>query len=230
MSNFRTGKLIAVLAGKVREHPPHAEDPAFNRPWRSAFIKEPISGPAKILQLGLELDEVANKDVHGGLDQSVLAYPFSHYQLWQQELGIKEMGPGGFGENLCIHGFNEQMVCIGDSFKVGQAVLQVSLPRLPCSSIDRRWLRSGLVKRVAETQRTGWYFRVLEEGSCRASDQVALIERKHPQWTVARVLELRLKGKQLQGKEASNLARCQELAAHWRHHFEQHREDTRIGL
>jgi MOSC domain-containing protein YiiM len=211
--------LEAVLVGQVREHPGGQRGGPFARPWRSAFVKEPVDGPVHIGPLGLEGDEVANTAVHGGLEQSVLAYPGAHYPRWRQELGIDEMGPGGFGENLCVSELDENSVCIGDRLEVGGAVLQVSLPRLPCASIDRRWQRRGLSLQVGRDCRTGWYLRVLREGAVRAGDVLHRTARPLPQWTVARVLQLRLSNERDQLEDAAQLAGCELLAGHWRDHF-----------
>ena len=111
--------LEAVLVGAVRTHPGGASSGPFARPWRSGFVKVPVDGPVQIRRLGLEGDEVANTTVHGGLEQSVLGYPAAHYPRWREELTVADMGPGGFGENLCISGLDELSVCIGDEFQVG---------------------------------------------------------------------------------------------------------------
>ena len=157
--------------------------------------------------------------VHGGLEQSVLAYPGAHYRRWRQELGIDEMGPGGFGENLCVSALDEHSVCIGDQLEVGSALLQVSLPRLPCASIDRRWQRRGLSLQVGRTCRTGWYLRVLREGAVQTGDVLHRTARPLPQWTVARVLQLRLANDPAQLDNAAQLADCELLSGHWREHF-----------
>ena len=221
MTTQKSAQLVAVLAGKVRDFPATEEPGHFGRPWRSAFIKEALTGTVQVRRLGLEGDEVADTKVHGGLEQSVLAYPYEHYQRWRSESGVEEMGPGGFGENLCIDGLDESSVCIGDSYKIGTVLLQVSLPRLPCSSIDRRWRRKGLMKQVGEFSRTGWYFRVLQEGKLAASDPVFRTARPLPQWTVKRVLQLRLNNDEESLNQVTELAECDLLAPHWREHFAQ---------
>jgi len=211
--------LEAVLVGPVRTH--SGGDPAgpFAHSWRSGFVKAPVDGPVQVRKLGLDGDEVANTAVHGGIEQSVLGYPAAHYPRWREELAVAEMGPGGFGENLCIRGLDENSVCIGDEFQVGSTRLQVSLPRLPCASIDRRWQIKGLSKQVAALARTGWYFRVLREGELRAGDPVQRLQRPLPQWTVSQVLRLRLHNERSSLDSAAELARCELLAGHWRQHF-----------
>ena len=221
MSSLKSAKLVAVMVGKVQEHPPQAEAGPYAQPWRSAFIKDEVEGRVAIRRLGVDGDEVANRDVHGGPEQSVLAYPYSHYKRWQSELKNQEMGPGGFGENLSIDGLDEHSVCLGDSYQIGSVLLQVSLPRLPCASIDRRWQRKGLMKQVGALSRTGWYFRVLEEGEVGAGDLVTRTSRPLPNWTVSDVLQLRMHAGKGNVDRAEELAECELLAPHWREHFAQ---------
>jgi len=217
----KPAELIAVLVGKVQEHPGQGETGPYSRTWKSAFIKTEVRGRVRIQRLGVDGDEVANRDVHGGPEQSVLAYPYSHYEKWRDELAILTMAPGGFGENLAINGLDEHSVCLGDSYQIGSALLQVSLPRLPCSSIDRRWQRKGLMKQVGELSRTGWYFRVLQEGEVGAGDLVVRTARPLPDWTVSDVLQLRMGGNEADADRAAYLADCELLAPHWREHFAQ---------
>jgi len=219
MSSSRSAILEAVLVGKVREHPGEGPNGPFQQPWRSAYIKEPVDRPVWIRKLGLEGDQVADTRVHGGPEQSVLAYPACHYGHWRSELGIEDMGPGGFGENLCVTELDETRVCIGDQYQVGGAVLQVSLPRLPCASINRRWRIPHLAQKVGRLSRTGWYFRVLSEGEVSAGDRLQRLARPLPEWTVAKVLQLRLNNDQDSLEPAGRLAACELLAAHWREHF-----------
>jgi MOSC domain-containing protein YiiM len=116
----------------------------------------------------------------------VLAYPAQHYTRWKAELGL-EAGPGGFGENLAVTGLTEEDVCIGDTFALGHAVIQVSQPREPCHTLEKRWACGGLMDAVFKTARGGWYLRVLQEGEIQAGQPLLLIQRLYPGWTVARV-------------------------------------------
>ncbi len=219
MSSQKPAKLVAVMVGKVQEHPSRGDAGPYAHPWRSAFIKDEVQGRVPIRRLGVDGDEVANRNVHGGPEQSVLAYPYSHYESWRCELNIQDMGPGGFGENLSIDGLDEHSVCLGDSYQIGSVALQVSLPRLPCASIDQRWMRKGLMKQVGQLSRTGWYFRVLEEGEVGAGDLVTRTARPLPNWTISDVLQLRMNASRADAGRAEQLAECELLAPHWREHF-----------
>ena len=93
---------------------------------------------------------------------------------------------GGFGENLTIAGLCEAAVCIGDIFRIGGVTFEVSQPRQPCWKLARRWRMHELTGLVVRNGRSGWYFRVLDQGWIEAGMQVTLIERPNPEWTVAR--------------------------------------------
>ncbi|HEX8904255.1 MAG TPA: MOSC domain-containing protein, partial [Longimicrobiaceae bacterium] len=89
-------------------------------------------------------------------------------------------------ENFTVEGLDEATVCIGDVYAVGEARVQVSQPRIPCWKIARRWGIRDLSARVQRTRRTGWYLRVLDEGEVAPGDAITLLERPHPEWTIAR--------------------------------------------
>jgi MOSC domain-containing protein YiiM len=156
------------------------------RHWRSAIAKTELAGPVFLGRLGLAGDQVGNHKHHGGSHQAVLAYPVAHYACWRAELGLAA-GPGGFGENLAVAGCTEEEVCIGDTYSLGQAVLQVSQPRQPCHTLELRWERPGLMAAVFDSARGGWYLRVLQEGDIQAGQAMTLLQRPHPGWSVARV-------------------------------------------
>ncbi len=175
-------ELLSVHAGRVQEHVD-----AQGKTWRSAIVKEAVPGPLRLGTLGPAGDEVGDHRHHGGAHKAVLAYPSEHYAAWKAE-GVLDAGPGGFGENLALKGLTEEGVCVGDVFELGGALLQVSQPRQPCHTLVKRWGVPDLVERIWETARTGWYVRVLKEGSVQAGQVLKLLERPHEGWTVARVL------------------------------------------
>ena len=98
---------------------------------------------------------------------------------------------GGFGENLTLRGSDERSLCVGDVLEVWAAQLQIASPRGPCADISRRWNAEWLLKRVVELRRTGWYLRVLREGAVTRGDEVRLLQRPHPGWTIDRLSALR---------------------------------------
>ena len=179
------GRVVSVRVGRVLTLGDFDAPTAMGRPWKTAFIKEPVGGLVAVSQQGLAGDAVADPKHHGGADKAVLMYPADHYPFWRETLDLPEIGPGGFGENLSVAGTVEADVCVGDRLKVGDVILQVSQPREPCKKIDRRWHLRGIAKTVAETGRSGWYCRVLEPGRLRNSQDVELLARPFPSLTVA---------------------------------------------
>ena len=163
----------------------------------------------------LEGDRQGDRRVHGGPDMAVLCYSAGHYPHWRSELGLPEMGPGGFGENFTVEGLSEADVCIGDVYRVGEAVVEVSQPRGPCYKIAYRWGLPDLVRIVEETGRHGWYLRVLQEGAVEAGREMALEARPHPGWTVRRAADAMARRK-LDPVGARALAGCDALSGRWR--------------
>lgn len=121
--------------------------------------------------LGLAGDVVADEENHGGLDQALYLYSSEDYAFWASELGgVPE--PGTFGENLTLSSFGAEPVRIGDRFRVGEALVEVTSPRIPCSVFATRMGEPNWVKRFADARRPGLYVRVLEPGEVAADDQV----------------------------------------------------------
>jgi MOSC domain-containing protein YiiM len=202
--------LLSVQVGRPHRHP----RPPFAPPghyWQTAFFKNAVAGPVALGRLNLAGDRQADLRVHGGPDQAVLAYSADHYRLWRAELGLLEMGPGGFGENFTIGGQSEAGVCIGDVYQVGDAIVQVSQPRGPCYKISWRWNRPDLLARVETTGRHGWYLRVLEEGTVQAGLDLVLLDRPNPTWTISRVRDV-LRNRKRAIAAARELAGVAELA------------------
>ncbi|MEB1807469.1 MAG: MOSC domain-containing protein [Bacillaceae bacterium] len=144
----------------------------------TGIYKARVEGSVFIGKLNVEGDGQADLKNHGGKDKAVCVYPYEHYAYWKQDLN-KEMANGAFGENLTVKGMVEKEVYIGDTYKVGDVVVQVSQPRQPCFKLAKRNDVDDLVVRVQETGYTGYYFRVLEEGFVEENDPIELLER-HP--------------------------------------------------
>jgi len=182
--------VVSIQAGKPRRLGSNSGTELWDKPWRSAFFKFPVRGPVHLGLTNLDGDRQADLRVHGGPDMAVLCYSADHYPLWRLELGIAEMGPGGFAENFTIAGQDESSVCIGDTYAVGSAVVQVAQPRGPCFKIGYRWARADLLERVVNNGRHGWYLRVLEEGTVEAGMEVRLVNRPNPAWTIRRAADV----------------------------------------
>lgn len=127
---------------------------------------------------GFQGDGVADLRYHGGPDRAVCVYPYEHYLLWEKE--FKNPLPSStFGENLTLTNMLEKDVCIGDIFRLGDAVIQITQGRIPCSTITKRTNNPSLLKRMVQTGYTGYLCRVLEEGVVRKDSEITLLE-SHP--------------------------------------------------
>jgi MOSC domain-containing protein YiiM len=208
---------VKVLLREVRVGLPREIDEID--PWRSAFLKEPVAGRIELASENLAGDRQADLSVHGGPDKAVCVYSADHYPAWRRELRDVRSGPGWFGENFSIEGQAEETVCVGDAYRVGTAVVEVSQPRGPCWKLGRRWGRIDMPKLALQTGRTGWYFRVRETGGVAAGDELTLEDRPYPRWTIDTVNRL-MHAKDRDRLELKNarlaLANCPALAAGWR--------------
>ncbi|PSL00956.1 MOSC domain-containing protein YiiM [Murinocardiopsis flavida] len=139
---------------------------------RTAIDKRPAPGRVAVHTLGLDGDEQADLANHGGPDQAVYAYAREELDLWSERLG-RPLRDGVFGENLTTTGLEVSRARIGERWRIGSALLEVTVPRTPCS-VFKAWLddEPGWVKRFSEEARTGAYLRVVEEGEVAAGDPV----------------------------------------------------------
>lgn len=174
------GSVNSIQVGRPRSY--EADD---TKPWTSAIGKHIVSDPVKVGRTNIEGDEQADLKNHGGFDKAVLAYAAEHYDAWNAQFPEKSFSAGAFGENLTISGFSETSCCVGDIMQIGDCLLQISQPRQPCWKLSRRWNLPKLEVVVQQTGRTGWYYRVLEEGLIEAGLPVELIERPFPDLNVA---------------------------------------------
>jgi MOSC domain-containing protein YiiM len=151
--------------------------------WRgeeilTSIFKAPVTGPVIARRHNLDGDRQADLTVHGGEHKAVYTYAAEHYDWWRDRLG-RELAPAQFGENLTVRGLDEQRVGIGDVFRVGEAELEATQPRLPCYKLGVRFGDPAIVKAFARSRRWGIYFRVVREGPIAAGDRVIPLER-HP--------------------------------------------------
>jgi MOSC domain-containing protein YiiM len=181
-------RVVNVLTGRAV---PYA------RPGtRSAIAKRPQGGTVRAGPLGLDGDEQGDPRHHGGPEKAIHLYSLDHYPAWRADLAghpaalAMLAAPGAFGENLAVAGLDESTVCIGDAWRIGSALLEVSQARQPCWKLDVRFGVPGMARRVQETGCTGWYCRVVEPGEIAAGALPRLERRPHPAWPLARLLRL----------------------------------------
>jgi MOSC domain-containing protein YiiM len=171
------GQILTVNVG-------HAVDAAWaGRIKRTAIDKQPVSGRVPVRPLGIGDDEQADHEHHGGADQAVYAYAREDLDWWQERLG-RDLRNGIFGENLTVMGLDVNGAMIGERWQVGGALLEVTSPRVPCG-VFRNWMNEkGWAKRFTEAERTGAYFRVIEEGEVAAGDPAVIEHRPEDGVTV----------------------------------------------
>lgn len=172
----------------------------------TGIYKQPVEGPLFLSSLNFEGDGQADLINHGGLDKAVCAYPSEHYPYWERSLG-KPMTYAAFGENLTLRGLLEDEVCIGDVYRIGGAVLQVSQPRYPCFKLSQKHGVKDMPARVLNTGYSGFYFRVLEEGSISADSPVTRLDSQASGITVLEVLRMMKDGR----KDEQGLERMLEI-------------------
>jgi MOSC domain-containing protein YiiM len=185
-----------------------------------------VDGPVCLTYLGFAGDRVADPSVHGGPDKAVHYYPAEHYPHWRADLAKAGLDPhplltalGGFGENLSGHGLTEDRAHIGDRFRIGSALVEISQGRQPCWKIDHHFGIKGMTAAVIRTGRSGFYFRVIEEGEVRMGDPVEQVERAKHGWTVERTFQMLIAGMhRMQGADTAlrELAAMETLADNWR--------------
>jgi MOSC domain-containing protein YiiM len=144
----------------------------------TAGAKQPV--PRAVLRFGnFDGDRQADRANHGGPEKAVCVYPFDHYSYWIRQLEL-ELRPGAFSENLTVSGAIETEVCVGDVFRIGEALVQVSQPRMPCTKLAGKNGSKMLPKLIANTGYTGFYMRVLSEGLVARDEGFDLV-RAHPE-------------------------------------------------
>lgn len=156
----------------------------------SGIDKKPLSGRQRVESLGLAGDRQADLRVHGGPDKALHCYAWRHYDYWRERLPGHPLleAPGAFGENLSIAGMDEQEVCIADHWRIGTTLLTVTQGRQPCFKLNLRFGTRSMAAWVQESLRAGWYLRVLKPGTLAAGDRIELVDRPHPDFTIARLL------------------------------------------
>ena len=157
----------------------------------TGISKIPVSGPIVVSKLNLEGDGQADLSVHGGLDKAVYLYSWDNILHWKKALQRDDLRPGSFGENLTVEGLGENEVAIGDEFAIGTARFVVTQPRLPCFKLALALETPSITKTFLESGRTGFYLRVLQEGTLQAGDPINPLPSREPvKVTIAEFVEL----------------------------------------
>lgn len=155
--------LVSVNVGKTQS--------IEAKSGRTGIFKRGQDAPVRVTELGLEGDAICDTENHGGVDQAVYLYGEPDYAWWSETLG-RVLEPGTFGENLTVSELESGTLAIGDRFRIGDVLLEITAPRVPCVTLATRMGDPAFVKRFRHAERPGVYCRVLQEGSVQAGDEV----------------------------------------------------------
>ena len=209
------GQILSIQVGKIQTFDGDGADS-----WSSAIRKSRVSEAVHVGLTSIAGDEQADLVNHGGPDKAVLAYASKHYEAWNAEFPGMNFEAGGFGENLTVADIDESTCCIGDTFRIGDCLLEISQPRQPCWKLSGRWKMPKLAVLVQQNGRTGWYFRVLKESVIEAGMTIELVDRPFPEFTVTWANSV-MYAKPRRQTDDRRLAECPALSESWRRNLEQ---------
>jgi ferredoxin-NADP reductase/MOSC domain-containing protein YiiM len=175
------GKLVSVNVGMPRDVP-----------WQGKTVftgvfKDPVKGPRRVRKLNVDGDGQGDLAGHGGEQRAVFVYQMDSYRYWEHELGRHDFVYGQFGENFTVEGLGDDTVCIGDRYRIGTAVFEVTQPRVTCYRVGLRMNDPRIPALLVSHRRPGFYFRVLQEGEVQAGDEIVKLASGPEQMPVAEV-------------------------------------------
>ncbi len=162
-------KILSVNIGasqRLAQKTPRSKTAAL-----TGIYKAPVSGSVHFGKMGVSGDVIIDKKHHGGVDQAVYLYSIEDYDWWSHQLS-KPVDAGLFGENLTVSGIESAKVCVGDRLKINDVILEVTSPRIPCSTLSARMADTKFAKKFMDAGRPGIYCRVLKEGTIKAGDDI----------------------------------------------------------
>jgi MOSC domain-containing protein YiiM len=178
----------------------------------TSIWKLPVEGRIPARGVNLDGDDQADRSVHGGVDKAIYSYAGEDYAWWGSELGREPLGPGTFGENLTLTGMDLNAVEIGERWRVGKTLLEVSEPRFPCFKLGIRMEDPRFLKRFSKARRPGAYLRIIEEGDIGAGDEIEVLSRPGHGITIALFAEAYLGDRSL----LERLLEAEALSPIWR--------------
>jgi ferredoxin-NADP reductase/MOSC domain-containing protein YiiM len=175
------GTLLSVNVGLPKDVEWHGKT-VF-----TGVFKDAVSGPRRVGRLNVEGDGQGDLGGHGGEQRAVFVYQMDSYRHWERELGRSDFVYGQFGENFTVEGLSDDEVCIGDRYRIGTALFEVTQPRVTCYRVGLRMNDPRIPALLVSHRRPGFYFRVLEEGEVQAGDEIAKVASGPEQMPVAEV-------------------------------------------
>jgi len=202
-----TATLLSVQTGRIA--------PLGPEEIASGIVKKARAGAVTVGRLGLDGDEQADLEVHGGPEKAVYAYAAAHFPDWAARFPHLTFDNGAMGENLTIAGLEEQDICVGDVHAIGTALLQVCQPRQPCFKFNLLHHDAPVSAAMIKSRQSGWYYRVLAPGALSAGDAVTLHARPNPDFPFPRLVEIvyRKRGAR---DDLIRMSEMEGLASQWR--------------
>ncbi len=151
---------------------------------KTGIDKRAVEGPVTFANEEVTGDVIVDRNHHGGFDQAVYAYSREDADWWQKQLGIT-IDNGRFGENLTTSGIDVNQALVGERWKIGSTILEVSQPRIPCRVFAGFWQRPTLIKEFMESGKPGTYLRIIQEGQINAGDVIEIVFKPDHQITIA---------------------------------------------
>ena len=193
-------------------------------PWRGKTVhtgiwKTAVEGRRRVRRLNVDGDGQGDLGGHGGEQRAVYVYQIESYRHWEEQLGRRDFVPGRFGENFTIEGLPDDEVCIGDRYRIGSALFEVTQPRVTCYRVGIRLEEPRMPALLTSSGRPGFYLRVLEEGEVGAGDAIVPVARGPEQMTIAEVNAL-LYSAQHPREKLERALRIPALSPGWRWSFE----------
>ncbi len=185
----------------------------------TGIYKEPIEGRVALRELNLDGDGQADLRGHGGIYKAAYVYSAEYHAHWERELGREGFSFGKFGENFSVEGMTDEEVHVGDVFRVGGALVEVTQPRVPCAKLAMRMEEPRFLKPFMAHARVGYYFRVLEEGEVGAGDPIERVRTGPGQMSVHEMFKLLYHDKDKR-EGAQKALRIPALSPGWRGSFE----------
>jgi ferredoxin-NADP reductase/MOSC domain-containing protein YiiM len=174
-----TDRLLSVNVGKPQDLTWHG------RTVYTAVWKKPVEGRVQVRWLNIDGDGQGDLAGHGGENRAVFVYQIESYQYWQDQLGRDDFEYGQFGENFTVAGLGDDQVCIGDRYRIGEAVFEVTQPRVTCYRVGIRMDDPRIPALLVSRHRPGFYLRVLREGAVQAGDEIEQVTSGPQAMTVA---------------------------------------------
>lgn len=199
------GRVLSVNVGRARDFQ------YDGHPARSAIWKSPVAGRIAARGVNLDGDEQADRVAHGGPDKAIYSYAIEDARWWKGKIG-RPLPYGAFGENLTTEGIEVNDALVGERWKIGTTVLEVSEPRVPCWRLGVRMNDKMFPRRFTEALRPGSYLRIVVEGDMGAGDEIRLIERPEHTLTIRDVFRIYVRDRD----EVERLLGVPQLSESWK--------------